>query len=228
MKIGIIAAMRSELDLLLKLMPEISEEVIDGTTYYSGLIGTHQVTMMQCGIGKVNAALGTLIMLNNHPIELVINSGVAGGADKSICVMDVVVGAQVAYHDVWCGPGTEYGIASGYPKYFEAPENIVALATASNNPKIRKGLICSGDQFIASIEEVNHIKSNFPEALAVDMESASIAQTCQMRNVPFFSIRVISDSPGASNDNIAQYENFWEVAQNQTFSVIEELLTKLK
>lgn len=228
MKIGIIAAMRKELDLLLLLVKEVKEETIDGTTYYSGTIGNHQVTMMQCGIGKVNAALGTIAMLNNYSLELVINSGVAGGADKSVNVMDVVVCETVAYHDIWCGPGTDYGVASGYPKFFEAPKEIVALATEGNNPQIRKGLICSGDQFIASIEEVNHIKGNFPAALAVDMESASIAQTCYMRNVPFFSIRVISDSPGANHDNAAQYENFWEIAQNQTFSIIEELLNKLK
>ena len=91
---------------------------------------------------------------------------------------------------------------------------------------VKPGLICSGDRFIASIEEIESIKAHFPKALAVDMESAAIAQVCKLRDVPFLCIRVISDSPGTSNDNSAQYDNFWEIAPQHTFNIVRFLLSK--
>ena len=111
--VAIVVAMEKELNLLLPLVNEPKELVIDGYRLYSGTINGMNVTIMQCGIGKVNAAIGTLTLLNNFNVDVVINTGVAGGADKSINVMDIVVATQIAYHDVWCGPGTQYGEASG-------------------------------------------------------------------------------------------------------------------
>ena len=219
--------MQKELNLLLPLISGTTAKTIDGYTFHSGTIGTNQITVMQCGIGKVNAAVGTISLLNNFEPDLVINTGVAGGADKSVNVMDIIIGENIAHHDVWCGPGTVYGEASGYPLYFKSDARIMELVSETGNIRIKKGLICSGDKFIADIEEVNYIKANFGNALAVDMESASIAQVCHLRNIPFFCIRVISDSPGANHDNIAQYENFWEEAPKQTFSIINDLLKRI-
>lgn len=225
MNIGIIVAMLKEQALFLPLLQNLEKKELDGYVFNSGKIGTHNITVMQCGIGKVNATIGTLTLLNNFDVDMVINTGVAGGADSSVNVMDVIVGAQIAHHDVWCGPGTNYGEASGYPLYFNSDNTIVDLIEVSENIKV--GLICSGDKFIADIEEVNFIKSNFPDTLAVDMESASIAQVCQLRKVPFFCIRVISDSPGANHDNVTQYDNFWDDAPKHTFEIVKDLLLKI-
>ncbi|MEG0252591.1 MAG: 5'-methylthioadenosine/S-adenosylhomocysteine nucleosidase, partial [Muribaculaceae bacterium] len=123
------------------------------------------------------------------------------------------------------GPGTKYGEASGFPLYFKSDEGVIELLRSNDNIKI--GLICSGDKFIDDISEINYIKSNFPDALAVDMESASIAQVCELRNVPFLCIRVISDSPGVNHDNSRQYDNFWEDAPKHTFKIVKELLLKI-
>ncbi|MEG0700920.1 MAG: 5'-methylthioadenosine/adenosylhomocysteine nucleosidase [Muribaculaceae bacterium] len=225
MNIGIIVAMKKEEVLFLPLLEDLSEKMEDGYIFYTGRIGSHSITLMQCGIGKVNAAVGTLMLLNNYNVDLVINTGVAGGADKQINVMDVIVGAKIAHHDVWCGPGTKYGEASGFPLYFKSDEGVIELLRSNDNIKI--GLICSGDKFIDDISEINYIKSNFPDALAVDMESASIAQVCELRNVPFLCIRVISDSPGVNHDNSRQYDNFWEDAPKHTFKIVKELLLKI-
>ncbi|MEG0560462.1 MAG: 5'-methylthioadenosine/adenosylhomocysteine nucleosidase [Muribaculaceae bacterium] len=225
MNIGIIVAMKKEEALFLPLLEDLSEKMEDGYIFYTGRIGSHSITLMQCGIGKVNAAVGTLMLLNNYNVDLVINTGVAGGADKQINVMDVIVGAKIAHHDVWCGPGTKYGEASGFPLYFKSDEGVIELLRSNDNIKI--GLICSGDKFIDDISEINYIKSNFPDALAVDMESASIAQVCELRNVPFLCIRVISDSPGVNHDNSRQYDNFWEDAPKHTFKIVKELLLKI-
>ncbi len=225
--IGIIVAMKKELNLLLPLIQNVEEIQIDGYILYKGTMNDKNITVMQCGIGKVNAAIGTITLLNNMDADLIINTGVAGGADRGVNVMDVIVGADVAHHDVWCGPGTEYGIASGYDLYFHSHTQIVELIEKNGYGNVKKGLICSGDKFIATIEEVNDIKAKFPAALAVDMESASIAQVCALRNIPFFCLRVISDSPGANHDNMAQYDNFWEDAPIHTFKIIKELLIEL-
>lgn len=224
MKIGIIVAMQKELKLLLPLIQDIKEQMRDGIAFHHGKIGTHEVTLAECGIGKVNAALTTVTLIKGYGPELVINSGVAGGADKSMHILDLLVAEGVAYHDVWCGPGTEYGAASGFDVIMKPwPELVEKAHEVLSGDKIRYGLICSGDKFISQVEEVREIKSHFPTALAVDMESAAIAQTCFRFGVPFNILRVISDTPGEA-ENISQYENFWGDAPKETFGALVSLL----
>lgn len=225
MKIGIIVAMHKELELLLPLLQNSEESRMGGCEFYRGKVGRHDVIAMQCGIGKVNAAIGTLTLVNSFLPDFVINSGVAGGADQSISVMDVVAGARVAYHDVWCGPESELGQVQGLPLYFEGAQRLLNLVP--DREGIHKGLICSGDQFIDTLDAVNRIKGNFPEALAVDMESGAIAQVCHLNKVPFLALRVISDSPGASHDNTRQYLDFWNDAPQETFNLVKDIITRL-
>lgn len=222
MKIGIIVAMRKELELLLPLLENKQETVIDGFMFYKGAVGKHQVVAMQCGIGKVNAAMGALTLINHFKPDKVINTGVAGGADKAVNVMDIVVGSQVAYHDVWSGPESPLGAVQGLPLYYEGDNDLSALMPIREDIKV--GLICSGDQFIDTMDKVDNIKAKFPKVLAVDMESAAIAQVCYIRQVNFLSMRVISDSPGASHNNTQQYNDFWQDAPQHTFQVMRQLL----
>ena len=225
MKIGIIVAMHKELELLLPLLQNSEESRMGGCEFHRGKVGRHDVIAMQCGIGKVNAAIGTLTLVNSFLPDFVINSGVAGGADQSISVMDVVAGARVAYHDVWCGPESELGQVQGLPLYFEGAKRLLNLVP--DREGIHKGLICSGDQFIDTLDAVSRIKGNFPEALAVDMESGAIAQVCHLNKVPFLALRVISDSPGASHDNTRQYLDFWTDAPQETFNIVKDIITRL-
>lgn len=225
MKIGIIVAMRKELDLLLPLLNDSEESRMAGFEFHRGKMGKHDVMVMQCGIGKVNAAMGTLTLINAFLPDFVINSGVAGGADSTVSVMDIVAGARVAYHDVWCGPESELGQVQGLPLYFEGAERLLQLLPVQDN--LHKGLICSGDQFIDTMESVKRIKNNFSEALAVDMESGAIAQVCYLCKVPFLALRVISDSPGASHDNTRQYMDFWTDAPRESFTIVKDMIKKL-
>ncbi|MBR4829167.1 MAG: 5'-methylthioadenosine/adenosylhomocysteine nucleosidase [Muribaculaceae bacterium] len=225
MKIGIIVAMRKELELLLPLLHDSEESRMGGFVFYRGTMGAHDVMVMQCGIGKVNAAMGTLMLVNHFSPNYVINSGVAGGADFSISVMDMVAGERVAYHDVWCGPESEVGRVQGLPLYFEGAQKLLDMLPEDEG--IHKGLICSGDQFIDKMDDVKRIKGNFPDVLAVDMESGAIAQVCHLCSVPFLALRVISDSPGASHDNTRQYLDFWDDAPRESFNIVKEIITKL-
>ena len=124
---------------------------------------------------------------------------------------------------MWCGPGTVYGQAAGEPLMFKSDANLSSLISGDMG-SVKHGLLCSGDKFIDNIESIQEIKRHFPEALAVDMESASIAHVCDKLGVPVFCMRVISDSPGASHNNSQQYEDFWAEAPEQTFRIVKQLL----
>lgn len=225
MKILIIVAMQKELDLFLPLLENAEEFEIQGHRYHRGNIGGHHVTLGKCGIGKVNSALSTLRLIQSEHPDLVVNSGVAGGAAEDIHPLDVVVANAVAYHDVWCGPGTQYGAADGFPVRMHPDGDIVNKAVESI-PGVRKGLICSGDQFIDNPQKVDEIWRRFPDVLAVDMESASVLQTCISEGVRCAVLRVISDSPRAG-ESFGQYVNFWEDAPKATFEALSVLLRRL-
>lgn len=227
MKIGILAAMGKEIQLILPLLDEIKETSVRGLKVWTGNISGHEVCVAQCGIGKVNSAINTMRVIDEFMPDLIINTGVAGGADRSMHVLDLFIAEKVAYHDVWCGPETEFGAANGLDVYL-IPDSRVLKAARSHlkDEKTKFGLICSGDRFICTEAEVSEIKSKFEDCLAVDMESASIAQVCVLNNVPFAIIRAISDTPGAE-DNISQYENFWSDAPSETLSALVGILGNL-
>lgn len=225
MKIGIIVAMSKELALLTPLLENKEVSHIDGYEFITGSIGKHEVVAMECGIGKVNAAMGTYTLLSGFDLDLVLSTGVAGGADPDVNVMDVVVADRIAYHDVWCGPGTTPGQAAGMPEFFSSCKMLSILLPESDS--VKHGLLCSGDVFIDSIEQVREIKRKFPDALAVDMESAAIAHVCYKKGVDYFCMRIISDSPGAGHNNAVQYDNFWAAAPEHTFALVKKLLLSI-
>ena len=224
MKILILAAMKKEIDLLLNLLTSIKEKNINGLDFWEGQIGKHEINISQCGIGKVNSALNTLESLQVLNPDLVINSGVAGGA--GIPIGTVLVADRIAYHDVWCGPGTLYGQADGMPLFMEPSSSVLNMLDGNDGNNIMKGLICSGDKFISTAEEISFIREKFPDVKAVDMESASIAQTCIRCGTDFAVIRIVSDTPG-EGENINQYKDFWEKAPEKTFTVLKTLLESI-
>lgn len=219
--------MQKELDLLLPLLNEAKSTTVNSLTFYTGTIGATDIVAMKCGIGKVNSAVGTMTLIDLFNPDLIINTGVAGGTGGNAGVLDIVVGTRIAYHDVWCGPGTEWGDASGCPRFFHTSDQVNSLPCLNEGDTVKHGLVVSGDVFVASTEVLDHIRSLYPDVDAVDMESGAIAQVCYLRGVPFACMRVISDTPGA-DDNIAQYNNFWEDAPLHTFSMLRHIISELE
>ncbi len=231
MKIGVLTAMTSEFEQLAAMLDGVAECEKNNIRYLVGCVGENEIILRQCGIGKVNAALGAAELIRSFAPDAMVSTGVAGGIDCSLGVMDVVVSSSIVYHDVWCGMGCEYGQVQGMPAVFAADDAMCSAAQslnddADNNTSIRVGLICTGDQFITDRDELDKIKSNFPAGLAVDMESAAIAQTCHIYGVPFVSFRIISDTPGVDK-HIEQYENFWGEMADRSFGVTRRFLMKL-
>ena len=227
MKIGIITAMSSEQKQLANQLENPTERKEGPFTYTEGTIKNNTIILMQCGIGKVNAAAGAVEMIRNFAPDCIISTGVAGGIDSCLNVMDVVVSSRIVYHDVWCGEGNAHGQIQGLPLYFTGNETLFQCAISlDTETAIHGGLICSGDKFITDRQELETIKANFPEGLAVDMESASIAQVCHLYEVPFISFRIISDTPGAEK-HLEQYKNFWGEMADRSFHVTEAFLKAL-
>lgn len=214
MKIGIIVAMDKELQQLQHLFT-------DGN-----------VVVEKCGIGKVNAALGAADMIRRHRPDVIVSSGCAGGNGDDIHVQDVVVGAEVSYHDVYCGTSidqtTVYGQVQGMPARYKADGQLLAKAcrVKCEGFSVHPGLIVTGDWFVDSKDKMRDIISHFPEAKAVDMESAAIAQTCYKYGVPFISFRVVSDIPLRDTD-ASMYHDFWNTIAENSFQVTKTFIESL-
>ena len=213
MKIGIIVAMDKELRQLQHLFED-------------------NVRVIKCGIGKVNAALGAQRMINEFHPDVIISSGCAGGNGDDIQIQDIIVGAEVSYHDVYCGTAidntTIYGQVQGLPARYQADPYLLSKAQQLSplNFKIHSGLIVTGDWFVDSKEKMREIVGHFPEARAIDMESAAIAQTCHINEVPFISFRVISDIPLRDTD-ASQYHNFWDTIADNSFQLTKTFVESL-
>ena len=216
MKIGVIVAMDKELQQL------------------QHLFDNNHVIVEKCGIGKVNAAIGTTEMIRRHRPDVIISSGCAGGNGDDINVQDVVVGRENAYHDVYCGTAidgsTVYGQVQGMPARFQADpmllEKARELSLTTRQLSLHEGLTVTGDWFVDSKEKMREIIGKFPEAKAVDMESAAIAQTCHIFNIPFISFRIISDIPLRDTD-ASMYHNFWSTIAENSFQITRNFIESL-
>ncbi len=209
MKIGMIVAMDKELKQLRPLFPE------------------DKVILQKSGIGKVNAAIQAVEMIRQYKPDVIISSGCAGGNGDDVNVQDVVVSSELAYHDVYCGTAidstTVYGQVQGLPARFQADPYLLEKAQLTG---AKPGLIVTGDWFVDSKEKMREIIGHFPEAKAVDMESAAIAHTCYIYKVPFISFRVISDIPLRDTD-ASQYHNFWDTIAENSFQVTKTFIESL-
>lgn len=216
MKIGIIVAMDKELKQLKELF------------------SNSDIRVEKCGIGKVNAALGTQRMINEFHPDIIISSGCAGGNGDDINIQDIIVSTEVTYHDVYCGTAidntTVYGQVQGLPVRYPADpyllEKAQQLSISNCQLSIHAGLIVTGDWFVDTKEKMRSIIDLFPEAKAVDMESCAIAQTCYINKVPFISFRVISDIPLRDTD-ASQYHDFWNQIADNSFQVTKTFVESL-
>ena len=212
--------MPSEFEQIAALLADVRVTEMNGWSFTNGRIGDKEIVLFKSGIGKVNAAIGTTLLIETFHPDCIISTGCAGGADTTMQVQDVVVSTELSYHDVYCGNldgkgELVYGQMQGLPPRFKADERLVSAA-----------LIVTGDWFVDSKDKMRHIADLFPEAKAVDMESAAIAHTCYLYHVPFLSFRVISDIPLKDTD-ASQYFDFWKTIAEKSFRVTQHLIEQL-
>lgn len=218
MRIGVIIAMDAEYRQM--------QAALGGD---QGTLGSNDIVLWQCGIGKVNAAVGTMRLVQQHHPDAIVSTGLAGGIDPQMRVMDVLAATQCVYHDVDCGIGLgcQRGQVQGLPARFDADPRLLECAIrvgSTFSGHLATGLICTGDQFITDREAQNAIKRHFVDGLACDMESAAIAQTCHLLGIPFLSLRVISDTPGRTDNHQQQWEDFLASMCDESFRFVKEFL----
>lgn len=225
MKLGIIAAMAIEADLIKEAMTDTSSETISGVTFVSGKLGQCEATVAVCGIGKVFAALCTQTMILRYAPDCIINTGVGGTLTDKLSIGDLAISTAVVQHDMDTSPlGDPVGMISGL-NIIEMPADqtmVDKVCSICEKKGIRHacGVIASGDQFIASREKKDWIVSTF-HGISCEMEGASVGHVCTVNNVPFVILRAISDSAdgGACED----YPTFAKNAAKTSASVVMEL-----
>ncbi|MFQ1022715.1 5'-methylthioadenosine/adenosylhomocysteine nucleosidase [Avibacterium paragallinarum] len=229
MKIGIVGAMAQEVATLSSQMENKTTTQIGGATIYQGKINGKEVALLQSGIGKVAAAMGTTALLQLAQPDVIINTGSAGGVAQGLKVGDVVISTQTAHHDADVTAfGYEKGQLPACPARFNSDEKLTALAlqvAQAQGQNVHQGLICSGDSFIHGGEALTQIKHDFPDVIAVEMEAAAIAQVCHAFNVPFVVVRAISD--GGDGKASISFEEFLPLAAKQSSAMVLAMIDKL-
>lgn len=230
MKIGILGAMDIEIEYLKEKIDITLTKNICNIDFYVGKIGNNQVTLAKCGIGKVNAAIATQLMINYFDVDGIINIGVAGSLSNNLNISDIVISKDLVQHDFdTTGVGDKLGYISGTGKiFFEADETLInktfeiAKDILSSNVVI--GRIASGDQFVYKEEQKKAIVKNF-DPLCVEMEGCAIAQACHINNMPFLVIRAISDK--ADGSSTVDFNEFKKIAANNAATLLEKLIISL-
>lgn len=227
-KIGLIFAMKEELDEVLKYVDKINEYKIFDLDFYECKYNEKECVLVECGIGKVNAARCSQILIDNLEVDYIINVGVAGGVSEKVSICDIVIADKLIQHDFDLRPfNYERGFIPKVGGYILCDEYLLREAKnikVDNN--IHIGTIASGDIFVTEEEMSKKINKKF-NALCVEMEGASIAQTCYLSNIPFLVIRSISDSPRKDKKNNITFEEFLEKSSKSAAKIILKLIEKI-
>ena len=208
--VGFICPMDCELDAVTRLFEEKKAVVYAGMQFYEGKISGVRAVAVKCGVGKVFAAMAAEAMILGFSPDLIVNTGVAGNLSDSLSIGDIVVSDAVVQHDMDTSPlGDPVGLVSGINKvYLESDADAVTLMCGvldSLGIRYARGVVASGDQFVASSEKRDFIKGVFG-ASCCEMEGAAVGQVCYASGVPFLVLRALSDDAnGHSPDDFPAY-----------------------
>ncbi|OFN04787.1 hypothetical protein HMPREF2626_04000 [Aerococcus sp. HMSC062A02] len=209
LKIAIVAALTKEISYYLDEITDLEASQQAGVKIWRGHYQGHELAIAQCGIGKVNAALATTLLAMDGP-DLIINNGSAGAVDKDLAVGDLVLAQEAAYHDVDMTAFDQiYGQIEGLPARFQADSNYLSRfeqCLADQGETVNRGLVVSGDSFVASPAKVEEIAQNLPGALCTEMEGAAIAHVAYQFQLPFLIARAMSDT--AEQDAAIDFDQF--------------------
>lgn len=224
MKLGIIGAMEVEITTLKESMENMKEHSRSGMVFYEGKLEGKDAVVVQCGIGKVNAAMCTQVLCDCFGVTHVINTGIAGSLLAELDIADLVISRDAIHHDFdlrfW---GRPVGQVPGMDvTAFPADEKMIDVAFAAaetvNTGHNRIGRVASGDQFICSAEQKERIIAD-TQGICAEMEGASIAHTAYRNGVPFVIIRAISDK--ADNSAQMDYPTFEALAAKRCAQVTQ-------
>lgn len=244
---GILGAFPPELVLLQSKMEEKKDTTIQQIRFTKGKLNGRQIVLAQTGIGKVNAAITTTLMIEHFQPREIVFSGIAGGIDPALHPGDLVVGTQVTYHDYGMAMDNrmEYWSTKNPATMLENPRSFscdsvlvnkavtvakdltfskIKRANGSFEPAVKKGIIVTGDVFVSSAMVTQRLRKEL-NAAATEMEGAAIAQTCYQQNVPFVIIRSLSDNANEKAQN--DIKAFYDVAAHNAATLVMALISKM-
>ncbi len=219
-KIGIIFAMNEELEETKKLFNNVIIHLIYDLKIYECVNDNVTCYLLESGIGKVNAARSTQILIDNMDVDCILNVGVAGSVSKDVNKCDIVIADKLVQHDFNLMVfNRERGEIPNIGKYMNCDEKLVSLAKKIDiDTNVHLGVVASGDIFISDENMGAKINKKF-DVLCVEMEGAAIAQVCQLCNIPFLVVRAISDSP-YEKDNHITFDEFLKISSNMAAKFI--------
>lgn len=230
MIIGIIGAMDEEVAALMQEIILKRKEAKANMEFHCGILWDKEVVVVRSGIGKVNAAVCTQILIDDFSVDCVINVGIAGGIGENIYPGDIVIGTDLVQHDM---DTSAFGDKIGQIPRLNTYEFLCDKALVNNALEACKtlteansftGRILTGDQFISNIDKIKWLRSEF-SGLACEMEGGSIAQVCYLNNIPFVVIRSISDN--ANNGAHMDYEKFKFIAVENSTTILRQMLKNM-
>jgi adenosylhomocysteine nucleosidase len=235
--IGIIGAMEDEVKMLRSLLKNGQKETVGCFDFFTGELEGKAVVLLRCGIGKVNAAVGTALLIHQYKPDLVINTGSAGGIDPALSFGDAVISDGLIYYDVdvTCfdyAPGQ----LPGMPVVFPVPEDLITRAEHAVDTLKQKGIlpasfnhvrgvIGSGDVFVYEESRIKMIRETFPQVRAVEMEGAAIAHTCHLFMIPALIIRALSDIAGSESP--FAFDQFLPIASKHSAEIVRQIIGSL-
>lgn len=232
MKIGIIAAEQEEFEAILNIAKVEERKEIYELNFVKCKIKDKICVLVKSGVGKVNAARATQILIDNFKPDYIVNVGVAGGLNPMLSIGDIVIGETLVQHDFDI---TAFGHVKGYipgvgEKIYADDYLVKKIEEAIGNQeekvyKYEKGVIASGDIFCTAIPMRDKIYAKF-NAECVEMEGAAIGQVCSLCNVPFVVIRSISDTPNGENEVI--YEKFIKLASERCANILKDFVKTIE
>lgn len=230
MKIGILVAMEEEIKRLTEEVSNTKISKIAKQTFYDGTLHNKPVTIVKSGIGKVNASIATTLLIQNFDVDLVINTGSAGGIGEGLTIGDLVISTDLAYNDVDNqGIGYTFGQIPQMPERYATDASIrKMIENAAKNVEwqVRSGLIVTGDSFISSTNQIKQIKEYFPDVLVTEMEGAAVAQTCMQFEIPYAVIRAVSDT--ADEEASVSFDEFVELAGKRSAELVMALVANIE
>lgn len=227
-RIGIIGAMELEVEALKGKMQQVQVKKKASMEFYHGVLNGKEVVVVRSGIGKVNAAVCTQILVDDFQVDAVINTGIAGSLKAEINIGDIVISTDALQHDM---DAREFGYLKGQiPQMevfsFQADEKLRKIAAEcckKANPDIQvfEGRVVSGDQFVASSAVKEELIREFAGS-CTEMEGAAIAQAAYLNHIPFVVLRAISDK--ADNSATMDYPTFEREAARHCANLVEAMV----
>ncbi|MBQ8538160.1 MAG: 5'-methylthioadenosine/adenosylhomocysteine nucleosidase [Ruminococcus sp.] len=227
--IGIICALSIEVEELTKLLSNKEENTYAKMKYISGTINGKEVVMTECGIGKVNAAMSTQVMIDHYSPDVIINSGIAGSVSRELKIGDIVISKDCVQHDF---DGTQMGDPKGLIQYndetrIDIPVNadvaqkLFEACRDIENTNVMLARIATGDIFVAEKAMRQSIADEF-SAVACEMEGGAVAQVCYRNEVPCAVLRCISDD--FDENDFMDFMEFRFLAADKSMVAIKNFL----